>query len=93
MGLRVHHQYDSALSCLDLMITFTYRTPQRTHTTYDASKFARTATYTNTENHPTLIDDGPLVSRRRPPIVLSKKTGIPLGVLPTTQPKVKHTYV
>lgn len=50
-----------------------------------------TTTYTNTENHPTLIDDGPLVSRRRPPIVLSKKTGIPLGVLPTTQPKVKHT--
>eukprot|EP01114_Cavostelium_apophysatum_P001471 TRINITY_DN11279_c0_g1_i1.p1 TRINITY_DN11279_c0_g1~~TRINITY_DN11279_c0_g1_i1.p1 ORF type:complete len:425 (+),score=142.85 TRINITY_DN11279_c0_g1_i1:50-1324(+) len=50
-----------------------------------------TSTYTNTENHPRLIEEP---SRRPQGIKLSHKTGLPLGVLPTKKPKkVKEPIV
>ncbi|KAL6045950.1 Protein ltv1 [Balamuthia mandrillaris] len=44
------------------------------------------STYSNLENHPTLIDDAPARKKR---IELSKKTSIPLGVLPERPKKEK----
>lgn len=41
------------------------------------------SSYSNTENHPTLIG-APTNAKK---IQLSKKTGLPLGVLPSKQPK------
>lgn len=41
------------------------------------------STYSNLENHPTLIREEP--KKKKKTIQLSKKTGIPIGVLPTKE--------